>query len=377
LKLFQSLKYRLLKHGITKLHRHKLFMLLFHKSQGMIADFSLHDKGDDNPHAHIMLTMRSLSEQGFGKKERAWNDRKNAEIWREAWAQFYNRALEQHGLEERVDHRSYKRQGLDLIPTIHLGTQATRLEQFGYKTERGDLNRQIMRERQRQQTLFQLETEKAALIEQEKTSLANLKNQYFARALELETAKSTQREAQDYRQRGQSLLDLAQFMSETKARKNALSQKLAIGRLESGERAILERQIAQLDYSLAQDRAFISQNYGLPLEQAQAKAQSLLGHAASLGEKCAGGAVLDFEKLVSGLFEKLLAALVQMARFLGDASFLEKLSPFPYRDQLNGQQRQHLESLENRLHNSFSRVMERDRSPTPIREQVLDRGRSH
>jgi hypothetical protein len=45
-------------------------------------------------------------------------------------------------------------------------------------------------------------------------------------------------------------------------------------------------------------------------------------HAASLGEKCAGGEMLDFEKLFSGLLGKLLAALVQMARFLGDASLL-------------------------------------------------------
>ncbi|MBZ4445108.1 MobA/MobL family protein, partial [Clostridioides difficile] len=29
---------------------------------GMCADFALHDKGDGNPHAHIMLTMRPLEQ---------------------------------------------------------------------------------------------------------------------------------------------------------------------------------------------------------------------------------------------------------------------------------------------------------------------------
>lgn len=32
--------------------------------KGMIADYSIHDKNDGNPHAHIMLTMRPLDEKG-------------------------------------------------------------------------------------------------------------------------------------------------------------------------------------------------------------------------------------------------------------------------------------------------------------------------
>ena len=41
--------------------------------RGMIADFSIHDKKDGNPHAHIMLTTRDVSPEGFGKKNIEWN----------------------------------------------------------------------------------------------------------------------------------------------------------------------------------------------------------------------------------------------------------------------------------------------------------------
>ena len=138
---------------------------------GMCADFALHDKGDGNPHAHILLTIRPLKENGeWGAKCRKvydldergqripngkggwknhredttdWNDKGKAEAWRAAWADYTNRALEAAGRPERIDHRSYKRQGLDKIPTVHMGVAATRMERRGIATEKGNLNRQI------------------------------------------------------------------------------------------------------------------------------------------------------------------------------------------------------------------------------------------
>ena len=138
---------------------------------GMCADFALHDKGDGNPHAHIMLTVRPLTETGqWGAKCRKvydldnrgqripdrkggwknhredttdWNDRGKAEEWRAAWAEYTNRALEAAGRPERIDHRSYKRQGIDMIPTVHMGVAATQMERRGIQTEKGDTNRQI------------------------------------------------------------------------------------------------------------------------------------------------------------------------------------------------------------------------------------------
>ena len=111
---------------------------------GMCADFAIHDKGTGNPHAHIMLTIRPLTENGeWGAKCRKvyeldaqgkripdgkgnfkshredttdWNDRGKAEEWRAAWAAYANKALDAAGRPERIDHRSYKRQGLTKSP---------------------------------------------------------------------------------------------------------------------------------------------------------------------------------------------------------------------------------------------------------------------
>jgi len=140
-------------------------------SKGMIADFNLHDTGGGNPHAHILLTMRPLDEKGAwlpkskkeyvldenGKKIRLpsgryktrkvdlvdWNNRENAEVWRRAWADLANEYLAQNNRPERIDHRSYERQGIDQIPTVHVGVSATQMEKKGIVTERGELNRNI------------------------------------------------------------------------------------------------------------------------------------------------------------------------------------------------------------------------------------------
>ena len=140
-------------------------------SKGMIADFNLHDTGGGNPHAHILLTMRPLDEKGAwlpkskkeyvldenGEKIRLpsgryktrkvdlvdWNDRENAEVWRRAWADLANEFLERNNRPERIDHRSYERQGIEQIPTVHVGVSATQMEKKGIVTERGELNRNI------------------------------------------------------------------------------------------------------------------------------------------------------------------------------------------------------------------------------------------
>ncbi len=72
-----------------------------------------------------------------------WNNRENAEKWRAAWASYANRALESAGRPERIDHRSYKRQGVDKIPSIHMGPAASQMERRGITTEKGNINREI------------------------------------------------------------------------------------------------------------------------------------------------------------------------------------------------------------------------------------------
>ncbi|MDR0325122.1 MAG: MobA/MobL family protein [Oscillospiraceae bacterium] len=141
-------------------------------AHGMCADLCLHDKGDGNPHAHVMLTMRPINEDmTWGDKQRKvyilddngnkiydpkkktykcskiqttdWDERTKAEEWRESWAVAVNAALEKSGHSQRVDHRSYERQGVEQVPTIHIGVAAMQMERKGIRTERGDINREI------------------------------------------------------------------------------------------------------------------------------------------------------------------------------------------------------------------------------------------
>ena len=176
-------------------------------SKGMIADWALHDKGDGNPHAHIMLTVREVDsnkkwmakqksvfanardEEGrpiynpdlpsYNPKDKDatekyripkldesgkqkvrvregkgtellwekvtipsndWNDRKNAEVWRESWAKHCNRYLDK---DNQIDHRSYERQGLDIMPSIHEGVTARKMEADGKVADRCQINRDI------------------------------------------------------------------------------------------------------------------------------------------------------------------------------------------------------------------------------------------
>lgn len=115
-------------------------------SMGMIADVVIHDTDNGNPHAHIMLTMREINEDGFGKKNRDWNNRVYIEKWRAELANHINRGLEELGISERVDHRSYEEQGIEKIPTKHEGYIVRAMERRGIETDRGNENREIERD---------------------------------------------------------------------------------------------------------------------------------------------------------------------------------------------------------------------------------------
>ena len=153
-------------------------------SRGMIADFAIHDKGNGNPHAHILLTMRAMDENGKwlpksrkvydldenGERIRLasgrwkshkedtvdWNDQKYAEIWRQGWADTANRYLEAIGSPERLDLRSYERQGLDKIPTVHMGPAVSQMEKRGIQTNIGNLNRDITAANRLMQSIRQI-----------------------------------------------------------------------------------------------------------------------------------------------------------------------------------------------------------------------------
>lgn len=111
--------------------------------KGMCADIAIHDS-EGNPHAHIMLTMRPVTEKGFGSKMGAsrneWNSKKQLIEWRKEWANTCNEHLKAKGFHARIDHRTLEAQGIDREPTIHLGTTANQMKKQGNISERWEIN---------------------------------------------------------------------------------------------------------------------------------------------------------------------------------------------------------------------------------------------
>ena len=110
-------------------------------SKGLVADWVYHD-APGNPHVHLMMTLRPLADEGFGAKKVAvlnanGQPLRNAsgkivyELWaggaadfgafRDGWFACQNRHLALAGLDLSVDGRSYKKQGIEVEPTIHIG----------------------------------------------------------------------------------------------------------------------------------------------------------------------------------------------------------------------------------------------------------------
>ena len=145
----------------------------FFVSKGMIVDFAIHDPKPPghNLHCHVMLTMRAMDEHGKwlpkarkvydldenGERIRLpsgnwkshkedtvdWNEQYHGQEWRTGWETVQNRYLEMVNSPVRVDLRSYEKQGLDIIPTVHMGAAVTQMERRGIQTNIGNLNRDI------------------------------------------------------------------------------------------------------------------------------------------------------------------------------------------------------------------------------------------
>ena len=103
-------------------------------SLGMIADVNIH-WDDGNPHVHVMLTLRELTQEGFGLKRRDWNSKALLQTWREKWAEYANFHLYLHQHDVRIDHRSYQDQGINLIPTVHHGKAVSDMSTWSIATD--------------------------------------------------------------------------------------------------------------------------------------------------------------------------------------------------------------------------------------------------
>lgn len=152
------------------------FLLDNFVSRGMTVDVAFHEKeteegGTPNPHFHFLCPIRPINPDGtWGFKQHRvyrldedgnrirdqngkllfdavpttdWGDPETLEQWRKAWADVCNAKFAEKGLDIRIDHRSYERQGLDLLPTVHEGAAVRAMEKKGIRTEKGEFNRWI------------------------------------------------------------------------------------------------------------------------------------------------------------------------------------------------------------------------------------------
>lgn len=119
--------------------------------KGMCVQWDIHDttnKGKRNLHAHFMMTMRDLQQDGtFGKKNRSWNKFNGgmnlADELRPFAAALMNEELDRIGVSDRVEHESFVDRGIDRIPTVKVGVAACAMEEKGKETYKVWLNKRI------------------------------------------------------------------------------------------------------------------------------------------------------------------------------------------------------------------------------------------
>lgn len=102
------------------------FVQHHHVTKGMIADCAIHRDNPNNPHAHVLLTLRHIGLRGFALKERSWNHPSHLIEWRAGWAHAANQHLAKAGCTVRIDHRTLRAQGLEIIPGRKIGVSLER-----------------------------------------------------------------------------------------------------------------------------------------------------------------------------------------------------------------------------------------------------------
>ena len=196
------------------------FLLENFVSRGMVVDFAVHqpdreDGGIPNPHFHVLCPIRPIEQDGkWGLKQRRvyeldedgnrirdadgkfvfnavpttdWGSPETLEYWRQTWAELCNAKFAEKGLDVSIDHRSYERQGVELLPTVHEGATVRAMEKKGIRTEKGEFNRWIratnavIRDIKKKITLLfdWIAEAKAELAKPQAPNLVSLLNAYY------------------------------------------------------------------------------------------------------------------------------------------------------------------------------------------------------
>ena len=172
-------------------------------SQGIVADWVIHGT-KDNPHVHLMHTIRPLTPEGFGPKvspvfgedgnplrvataarpdgqivyRKFVGERSVDRTWKLGWAETANRHLALAGHDIQIDMRSYAERGLDIKPQRHLGTKLAAMVREGKATHFAPA-----REAERQQTADRLAADPSQLITLISDQQSTFTEQDIARAL--------------------------------------------------------------------------------------------------------------------------------------------------------------------------------------------------
>ena len=133
------------------------FLLENFVSRGMVVDFAVHqpdreDGGIPNPHFHVLCPIRPIEQDGNRIRDQNgefifnavpttdWGSPETLEYWRQTWAELCNAKFAEKELDVRIDHRSYERQGVELLPTVHEGATVRAMEKKGKVSNLKEMN---------------------------------------------------------------------------------------------------------------------------------------------------------------------------------------------------------------------------------------------
>lgn len=118
------------------------------------------DPTRNNPHAHILVSTRTVTPEGFSKhKCREYDKKSDVREWRSEWADIQNRAYQRNGLDIRVSCERLSKQGIDREPVNRLSFADWQREKRGIRTDAGNKRRLILEKNQERARLAELQQE--------------------------------------------------------------------------------------------------------------------------------------------------------------------------------------------------------------------------
>ena len=300
-------------------------------SKGMVADFAIHRDNPENPHAHLLLTTRSLTETGFGLKRRDWNAKAQLVAWRGEWAQSANEHLARAGLDIRIDHRTLEAQGIDLVPGRKIGLSLERQQEPELPRNLADRvaeSRAIAAENGRRIledpgiALTALTYSQATFTERDLARYLNTKTdgaeQFQAAFLKVKTADElvalgkdergeTRYTTQEMLRRERSLLDRGERLARSQRHEVSAAhreQVLADGRLSAEQREAFEHVTGGADLSVVIGVAGAGKSTMLESARRAWEAQGLTVKGAALS-----GIAAENLETSSGISSRTLASL--------------------------------------------------------------------